>query len=242
MTAAEPELGSERPLPPQRLAQRDRMKAAQDVATSLARELRNPVFAIASAAQLLRYRVVDDPVIEKNVGRILREADRLNTYVNALLEYGTPTPVRLQPGDPDEIWAAVLERYRGDLESKAILAHHRAAAPDAACNLDAEQFAHALGCTLANAIEAAPEGSDITVRSVVTDDGIWVCVVHNDGPPVDPDTLARAFDPLVTTKQGHAGIGLAVTHRILTEHGGTVSLRADGAGAALTLTLPAFHG
>ena len=60
MTAAEPELGSERPLPPQRLVQRDRMKAAQDVATSLARELRNPVFAIASAAQLLRYRVVDD--------------------------------------------------------------------------------------------------------------------------------------------------------------------------------------
>jgi len=122
------------------------------------------------------------------------------------------------------------------------VADEDAAARSAACNLDAEQFAHALGCALVNAIEAAPEGSDITVRSVVTDDGIWVCVVHNQGPPVDPDTLARAFDPLVTTKQGHAGIGLAVAHRILTEHGGTVSLRTDGAGAALTLTLPAFNG
>src|SRR5215472_9733552 len=155
MTAAEPELGSERSLPSlQRQAQRDRMKAAQDVATSLARELRNPVFAIASAAQLLRYRVTDDPVMEKNIGRILREADRLNTYVNALLEYGTPTPVRLQPGDPDDIWVNVLAEYRGDLESKAILAHHRAAEPSAMCNLDAEQFTHALGCALANAIEA----------------------------------------------------------------------------------------
>jgi signal transduction histidine kinase len=243
MTAAEPELGSERQLPyPQRQALRDRMKAAQDVATSLARELRNPVFAIASAAQLLRYRVIDDPVMEKNIGRILREADRLNNYVNALLEYGAPTPVRLQPGDPDDICALVLEQYRGDLESKAILAHHKAANSNAACNLDAEQFAHALGCALANAIEAATEGSDITIRSVVTDDGVWVCVIHNDGPPVDPDMLARAFDPLVTTKQGHAGIGLAVTHRILTEHGGSVSLRTDGGGAALTLTLPALHG
>ena len=38
-----------------------------------------------------------------------------------------------------------------------------------------------------------------------------------------------------------AGIGLAVTHRILAEHGGSVSLRTDGGGAALTLTLPALH-
>jgi signal transduction histidine kinase len=243
MTAAQPELGSDRPvLPPQRQAQRDRMKAAQNVATSLARELRNPIFAIASAAQLLRYRVADDPVIEKNIGRILREADRLNTYVNALLEYGTPAPVRLEPGDPDDVWDGVITRHRGDLESKAILAQHVGVESHATCNLDAEQLAHAFSCALANAIEAAPEGSDISIRSVVTDDGVWISVLRNDGPPVDPDTLARAFDPLVTTKQGHAGIGLAVAHRILTEHGGTVSLRTDGGGAALTLTLPALHG
>jgi len=242
MTAAQPELGSESPPLSQRHVQRDRMRAAQGVATSLARELRNPVFAIASAAQLLRYRVSDDPVIEKNIGRILREADRLNTYVNALLEYGAPTPVRLEPGDPDDVWDDVIKRHRGDLESKAILAQHTIAEPRATCNIDAEQLGHALSCALTNAIEAAPEGSDIGIRSVVTDDGVWVSVVHNDGPPIDDETLARAFEPLVTTKQGHAGIGLAVAHRILIEHGGAVALRADGAGAALTFTLPAMHG
>jgi signal transduction histidine kinase len=243
MTATQPELGSDRPSPPaQRHVLRDRMKAAQDVATSLARELRNPVFAIASAAQLLRYRISDDPVIEKNIGRILREADRLNSYVNALLEYGVPAPIRLESGNPDDVWDVVLARHRGDLESKAVLASHAAAEPVANCNIDREQLAHALSCALTNAIEAAPEGSDISIRSVITDDGMWVSVVHNDGPPVDDETLGRAFDPLVTTKPGHAGIGLAVAHRIVTEHGGTVSLRTDGAGAALTITLPAMHG
>jgi signal transduction histidine kinase len=246
MTAAQPEIESERrstsSAPSQRQMLRDRMKAAQDVAMSLARELRNPVFAIASAAQLLRYRVADDPVIEKNVGRILREADRLNTYVNALLEYGTPMPVRLEPGDPDAVWEAVLERQRGDLEPKAILVDHVPPESRATCSIDAEQLAQAMSCVLANAIEAAPEGTDIGIRSVVTDDGLWVCVVHNDGPPVDEVTLMRAFEPLVTTKAGHAGIGLAVVHRVLTEHGGQVSLRTDGAGAALTLMIPAVHG
>ena len=244
MTAAQPEIGSEPTSPAltQRHVQRDRMKAAQDVATALARELRNPVFAIASAAQLLRYRVTDDPVVEKNVGRILREADRLNTYVNALLEYGTPTPMRLAAGDPDDVWENVITTHRGDLESKAILVEHRPAEPRGACNIDGEQLAHALSCALENAIEAAPEGSDIGIRSVVTDDGVWVSVIHNDGPPIDDELLARAFEPLVTTKPGHAGIGLAITHRIVTELGGTVALRADGDGAAMTFTLPALHG
>lgn len=243
MTAAQPELGRESATPlPQRPAQRDRMRGAQEAAASLARELRNPVFAIASAAQLLRYRVTDDPVMEKNIGRILREADRLNTYVNALLEYSAPTPVRLTPGDPDDVWTEVLERHRGDLESRAVIAHHLRAEPRATCNVDAEQLSRAFSGALTNAIEAAPEGTDIDIRSIATDDGVWVSVVHNDGPPLDADALARAFEPLVTTKPGHAGIGLAVAHRVLTEHGGGIALRADGAGAALTFTLPTMHG
>jgi signal transduction histidine kinase len=218
------------------------MKGAQDVAAALARELRNPVFAIASAAHLLRYRVTDDPVIEKNIGKILREADRLNAYVNALLEYGLPRPIKLLPGNPDDVWASVIAQHRGDLESKAILAHHTAADTPATCNLDAEQFAHALSCALANAIEAAPEGSDVDIRSASTADGMWVSVVRNDGASLDNDTLSRAFEPLVTSKPGHAGIGLTVAQRILADHSGSIALRADGAGAALTFTLPTLHG
>jgi len=218
------------------------MKGAQDVAAALARELRNPVFAIASAAHLLRYRVTDDPVVEKNIGRILREADRLNAYVNALLEYGLPRPIELVPGNPDDVWASVIAQHRGDLESKAILAHHTRADTPATCNLDAEQFAHALSCALTNAIEAAPEGSDIDIRSASTADGIWVSVVRNDGASLDNDTLSRAFEPLVTSKPGHTGIGLTVAQRILADHGGSIALRADGAGAALTFTLPTLHG
>src|SRR5262245_39674345 len=103
---------------------RERVKIAQDVATALAHELRNPVFAITSAAQLLRYRVSDDPLIEKNIGRIMRESERLNSLIVALLEYGRPDPVRLTPSDPDDVWTQVLASHRPNLEAKAILARH----------------------------------------------------------------------------------------------------------------------
>jgi len=86
-----------------RLGQRRRLEAIGEVSAGIARELRNPLFGISSAAQLLRFRVRDDPVIEKNVGRILREVERLNGMVAALLEYGRPAPMRAAPGDPDEM-------------------------------------------------------------------------------------------------------------------------------------------
>src|SRR6185295_11448640 len=140
---------------------RERVKIAQDVATALAHELRNPVFAIASAAQLLRYRVTDDPVVEKNIGRIMREAERLNALVTALLEYGRPDPVRLTPADPDAVWTEVLQTHRGDLEAKALLARHTPAQPRVTCNIDPNQLSQAFASALANAIEAAPEGSDL---------------------------------------------------------------------------------
>ena len=71
MTAAQSHLAPDAPTQP-RSSQRERVNVSQDISAALAHELRNPVFALASAAQLLRYRITDDPVIEKNIGRIMR--------------------------------------------------------------------------------------------------------------------------------------------------------------------------
>jgi len=217
-----------------RTLHRERVKLSQNVATSIAHELRNPVFAIASATQLLRYRNGDDPIIERNLGRILRETERLNTLVAALLEYGRPEPVRLEPGDPDEVWTDVLTAHRGLLESKAVLVNHTMPRDRATCAIDAEQLSTAFGNVLVNAIDAAPEGSDLTIHSVVDRDGTWRSHVHNDGPPISDDVLARIFEPLVTAKPGHAGIGLAVAHRILTDHAGTLAIAGGGTDGGTT--------
>jgi signal transduction histidine kinase len=215
-----------------------RTMVAQDIAASLAHELRNPVFAIASAARLLRYRVVDDPVMEKNIGRILREAERLNGFVNALLEYGRPAPVRLTPADPDDLWNDVLQAERGALESKALMVRHTPAGSRASCNIDGEQLAQAFTHILANAVEASPEASDLTLSS--TSNAVeWRCELRNGGTPIASDILPRVFDLLVSSKSGHAGIGLALARRIVTDHGGTVSVSSSvDNGTVATITLP----
>lgn len=241
MTAAEPEFT--RHTPAHVRAQRERVKVSQDVAASIANELRNPVFAIASAAQLLRYRVTDDPVVEKNIGRILREVERLNALVSALVDYGRPAPIRLVPGDPDEIWSAVLDEHRGVLESKAIVVQHTPADPRATCNVDREQLGEACASALLAGAALAHEGSDIEITSAVTADRSWHSQLRVGGAPIDVEIVHRAFEPLGAGAPGRPALNLAAADRVLAEHGGSINLeRGSGADTIITLQLPAAHG
>ena len=236
--AAETAAAIERAVLVRRLGTKRRLEAIGEVSAGVAHELRNPLFGISSAAQLLRFRVKDDPVVEKNVGRILREVERLNSMVTSLLEYGRPNPIDLKPGNPDTVWDEVIENQRGRLESRALILH-RSRAGSASCAIDVHQLAQVCINILMNAADAAPEGSDLTLNSEILANGAWRCRLHNGGPAIPADLLPRVFEIFFSTKPGGTGIGLALCQRIIEEHRGTITVEsAPEAGTSVTIILP----
>jgi signal transduction histidine kinase len=222
-----------------RVEHKRRLEAIGEVAAGVAHELRNPLFGISSAAQLLRFRAREDPVVEKNVGRILREVERLNRMVTALLEYGRPTALRLAPADPDVVWDDILEGERGRLESRAIRLRRTRAEPPARCDIDPEQLAQVLINVLVNAVDAAPEASDLTLVTQTLPSGAWRCRLHNGGPAIPPEVLPRVFEIFFSTKPGGTGIGLALCQRIVEEHRGTIAIESvPESGTTVTISLP----
>ena len=220
-------------------AQRRHSQAIGEVAAGVAQELRNPIFGISSAAQLLRFRAREDPVMEKNAGRILREVERLNRMASTLLELGRPITLKLSHADPDVVWDDVIESERGRLESKSIVVRRTRPESPANVAIDSEQLAHAFRCVLANAVEAAPDASDVTLQSFALPNGGWRCRLTNLGAPIPADVLPRAFEPFLSTKPGATGVGLALTRRIVEEHQGAVTLESRAeTGTIVSISLP----
>jgi signal transduction histidine kinase len=222
-----------------RVEQKRRLEAIGEVAAGVAHELRNPLFGISSAAQLLRIRGKDDPAVERNVARMLREVERLNSMLSSLLDYGRPQPLRPAMGDPDAIWDDVIESNRARIEAAGIALTRMRPSPAVQIAVDAAQFGQVCLNVLVNALDAAPAGSTIALHSGLLPNGAWRCRIQNAGAPIPPEALPRVFEIFYSLKSGGTGIGLALCQRIVEEHGGTIGIESHAdSGTAVTIVMP----
>lgn len=237
--AAQTAVAIERAWLVKRVEHKRRLEALGEVATGIAHELRNPLFGISSAAQLLLFRTQNDPAVEKNVSRILREVNRLSNMVTSLLDFGRPAPIQLQLANPETLWDEVLE-----LEQARLDAHHitlRRILPEhpVNCLLDSAQLKQVYLNILVNAVDAAPPRSVVTLASSVLPNGGWRCRLTNGGAPIPAEVLPHVFEFFYSTKTGGTGIGLALCQRIMDEHGGSIAIESSHEhGTTVTLALP----
>lgn len=226
-----------------RVEQKRRLEAIGEVAAGVAHELRNPLFGISSAAQLLRIRGRDDPAVERNVSRMLREVDRLNAMLSSLLVYGRPQPLQRTDGDPDAVWDDVIEANRARMDEMGLVFVRARQNAVVSIPFDPAQFGQVCLNVLVNAIDAAPAGSTISLQTGLLPNGAWRCRLHNAGPPIPAEALPRVFEIFYSLKSGGTGIGLALCQRIVEEHGGTIGIESQPeTGTAVTIVMPSGGG
>jgi signal transduction histidine kinase len=219
----------------------ERLAAAGTLATGLAHEVRNPLNSATLQLQVVRRRLdrqqTEPQALVGVVDLVEQEIRRLDRLVSDFLAFARPRPLNLRTGNLAELVSAVADQLRPEVESRGMTLEVMLAAPDANTEFDAEQMRQVLINLVKNAIDAMSVGGVLTIRTLPADrEGNLAIQLEDTGVGFPND--AAVFDAFYTTKEGGTGLGLSIVHRVIQEHGGTISAESRPGRTCFTLKLP----
>jgi PAS domain S-box-containing protein len=210
----------------------ERLAYFQALAAGIAHEIKNPLVAIKTFAQLLPRRQGEARFLEE-FGRIsTREIDRMQRLVDRLRTLSRPAGGPRHPVDVRLPLAEALELVQPTLEEKGLtLAATLGTQPCVVLGNHPELEELFLNLVL-NAHDATPGGGSITVELTRTETQVTVSVADS-GPGIAPELLERVFEPFFTTKARGSGLGLAISAGIAQAHGARLRVHNRPAGGAV---------
>ncbi|MDT4898656.1 MAG: hypothetical protein QOH25_3733 [Acidobacteriota bacterium] len=222
-----------------RLAQGERLAALGQMAATVAHEVRNPLSAIKSIAQVMREDESLNREYARDLNLIVGETDRLSRSVTQLLSFARHEPSSVSPSRADELIRAVVELFRTEASVRGIKIDCHAPIQEELSGAAASAVRDALSNLLINAIQATPLGGRVMVEAIAEKDELLITVIDG-GQGVPAELRERIWEPFFTTKQRGTGLGLAIVRKRMEEAGGTAQLTAaqKGEGARFELHVP----
>lgn len=224
----------------QELLERERLAAVGETAATLAHEIGNPLNVMYMQAQLLQRQLSRmpnvDPKLAKRVEMLLAENIRLAQLLQDFRSLARRDELRLIPTDIPELLEHLLD-MKQPLLAKASIETVREIQPDLpAVVADEPKLRQVFINLMKNAIEAMPEGGQLTVRAALDGERLVIDIIDTgSGLPEDIDV----FEPFRTTKATGTGLGLPIARRVLAAHGGTISCSSTpGSGTTFQVVLP----
>jgi len=226
------------------LRQMQRDLAARDEDTrmmlaGIAHEVRNPIGGMELYLGVLEESLRDDAELGGHAARVRRELGYLTRVVEEFLAFSREQPLRMVRVTAEELVGAALASATRNGAAASIEVD--VVPRDLALTCDVDAMRGVLINLLQNALQASPDGATVRVVARVPDGSPAerVLVVEDHGSGMAPDVLERAFRPFFTTREKGTGLGLALAKKIVTRHGGRISIdSAPGRGTRVTVVLP----
>ena len=225
-----------------RMRQSDRLAALGTLSAGLAHEIRNPLSAIKTFVQLLPRKLSNPAFFDKFQTTVPRELNRINDLIESLLELARPPKLEFNTTSLSGCLSQVEDLYRDKLEAANITLEISQEESLPELWADREHLVRALSNIVLNGLEAMPGGGKLTVTAEELG-GQVVLRFIDTGVGMDVPTKDKIFNPFFTTKETGTGLGLAMTHKIIQEHGGNIEVNSVvGKGTTFTLTFPGVQG
>jgi signal transduction histidine kinase len=214
----------------------------------LGHDLRNPIAAVLMAARRMTKQSAADDKNNRMAGQIALTMERATSILDDLLEltrstFGAEIPLRRAQMDIGVLGSQIVEEMHSLSDARQI---EITALGETRGKWDRARLGQVFSNLIGNALQYSPVASTIAVRIEGEADHVSVSV-HNDGDAIPPDEQKSIFKPLTrgadrassSSRSTNLGLGLFITHKIITAHGGTISVRSTpNAGTTFKLILP----
>jgi signal transduction histidine kinase len=220
----------------ERMVRADRFAAVGELATGLAHEIKNPLAGLSGALELLAEDLAGSQRHSEVVGEMRHQVSRLANTMESLLSFARPPRARLRTTDVhvalEKVLFLVAQQRRG---ATVLSTELRKDLPPVLA--DPSQLEQVLLNICLNACQAMGGQGKLVVRTLEAEGAVTV-EIEDDGPGIPADVQPHIFKPFFTTKREGNGLGLAISARIVAEHGGHIGYRCPpGGGTVFAVTL-----
>ena len=224
----------------------DRAAFWTDLAASMSHEIRNPLVAIKTFAQLLPERF-DDVDFRKDFNEIVvQEIDRLDKIITQINDFAHPPDLVMKPLDVRAPVKKALDIARTQLGVNGETFFETSLPSDLPKVLgDEAALAEAFAHLVANAAEATKGQNKAKIKLTAKPirDGEQksgvVVTIEDNGRGISPDLRDKIFSPFCTTKARGMGLGLPIVKRTVFDHNGRVDIDSNAHGTLVSVMLPA---
>jgi PAS domain S-box-containing protein len=211
---------------------RDRLSTLGEMSAGIAHELRNPMGVISGYTTILSKKV-DEP-LKPAVAAISREIDVMNRIITDFLTFAHPADPVFGSVDLSALVQSCIEMLDNGTQKVVVKA-------DMSClpmiRADEVMIRQALTNLLQNAVEAMPEGGEISISCTKNGPNL-VLSLADTGHGIPESIKERIFLPFYTTKERGTGLGLAIVHKIIVSHGGSIRAESSSSGTVFFISLP----
>jgi nitrogen-specific signal transduction histidine kinase/DNA-binding response OmpR family regulator len=240
----------------QELALRSREERAEratfwaELATAISHEVRNPLVAIKTYAQLLPERY-DDPEFRSEFSEMTNtEVGRLDAVIDQIHAFANPPPLVFEMLQLDEVLRRAIELARETMEASAATIRLEAASGDLCMEGDERALVECFSNIIINSLEAVDSVGDAKIEIVCGErpkrregDPRRLFVTFTDqGAGIAPELVDKVFSPFSTTKSRGIGLGLPVAKRTVLDHDGQIAVSSGPRGAQVDIVFSAVRG
>ncbi|MDA8429432.1 MAG: ATP-binding protein [Geobacteraceae bacterium] len=235
----------EREVLEKRLYEAEHLSRVGQLASGIAHEIRNPLNYISLAIDHLKAEMLPScgekcAELTELTDKIKEEVRRANYMVLNFMNYGRPLKLRRALIPYGDILAKVLPLLGDRLTEQHIQVVQEIDEDLPPLWVDQELLRNCILNFINNAVQAMDDGGVIRLGGSRDDNGVQVRLTFADqGKGIQPEDITKIFQPYFTTKDVGIGLGLAITERIIKEHGGEIIVASNpGQGTTFTVLLP----